>query len=359
MNVLGYVVRFCTLRGCKRHTEDEGCCNPIDSKYYISPDADFNLVGAKLVVAHEDEHMIGSCVSSFKSSQGVLVHCIVDDAYFLECVQRQYNKYRQRYNKEIASFQDYCKKALSSFSLSHDPHSGAVKHIALVSVPGRIGTAVTYYKAKQALLKRRVENSFVADSLGTHATAYSTIADRKDYQTRNTLHSHNPADIAYLEASKDLLPTMEPPHKTFESFLKMYNTYKRYLDEDEQQDEPPAKCQRVASPPHSVAHVEAAVDSPCIGGGKDTSGTMQEDMVRKMREEISAAVTEAVKAATTTPTVVTRPSIISNGEPTTPEVLVEASRPQQKTTTITTSASGPSHKKMIQLVVDQILRDDD
>lgn len=220
MNVVGYVVRFCTNRGCS-HTNEETCPNLPGSKYYISPDHVINITGKPLVVTHNQKYIVGICKFQSTTNKGILVVCNIDDAYFMECLGRRYNDFKEKYNPNIEKFETLCKKTLSSFSLSHDRVTNDVRHVSLVDTPGRLGTAVTYIVNNGVVLKYRKDNLYISDALASHSTAYLTAADRRNYLLKNTSFSYNPEDLGYINASR----TMNH-HADFDQAAEIYKIMK-------------------------------------------------------------------------------------------------------------------------------------
>ena len=204
MNVSGYVVRFCPNKACK-HTTDT-CCNSNSpsNQYYIDRDEVLNIVGVPLVVAHDTESVIGRCVWQKNIPDGILVKCVIDDTFFMECMLRRFNHYRMKYNKQIKDVESFCKKTLSSFSLSHNISSKQVRHVALVDTPGRKGTAVDYQKNNAVVLVRRSENKYITDNIASHSAAFLPVSDRKEYLIENTKYSINASDFGYISANRAL-----------------------------------------------------------------------------------------------------------------------------------------------------------
>ena len=209
MEVSGYVVRYCTEPDC-RHVDDGRCTNPVSSKYYIDPKDGGQLrkiLGTKLVVAHDDRHVIGQCVlEDRRSNEGIYIKCLIDDVYLIECMQRRFADYVEKYNPRFPNLETFWKKVLSSFSLSHCLQTGEVTHVSLVDTPGRIGTSVVYTPVtdiRDVVLVRRPENLHISDIVSSHSTYAAYAPDRQDYLIRNTVHSKAPTDLVYLTASRD------------------------------------------------------------------------------------------------------------------------------------------------------------
>lgn len=216
MEVSGYVVKFCCNTNCI-HQNSNLCTNAINSKFYIDPQKSLNNIkGVSLVVAHNDNHIIGTCVlEKHVSGEGIFIKCIIDDIYLLDTIERQWVIYKQKYNKSISKI-TFWKKVLSSFSLSHSPDTGIVQHVSLVDSPGRIGTAVTYKElehSKSIVLKRRNENRYISDVISTQTAAAISASDRQQYLLKNTKYSYNPNDIFYITASR----TMTTPQDRFDN----------------------------------------------------------------------------------------------------------------------------------------------
>ena len=203
MDVTGYVVRFCTDSKCA-HISEDSCPNSPSSVYYISPDTHLKIGGAPLVVSHNQDYIVGVCQLQCKTDKGILLKCVVDDAYFLESLKRRYKDYRENYNPGIPKFETFCKKTLSSFSLSHYRPSRKVRHVSLVDTPGRKGTAIDYVVDPSIVLKRRQQNQHISDIVASHSTAYLAIADRRNYLMKNTSLSYNPKDLCYINASRKM-----------------------------------------------------------------------------------------------------------------------------------------------------------
>ena len=202
MEVSGYVVRFCGASSCS-HTSSENCPNATDTKYYINPEDHLNVTGTPLVVAHNSKFVVGKCISQVKTKISLFLRCVINDIYFLDSLRRRFNDYKDNYNSNI-TFETFCKKTLSSFSLSHEVNTGVVRHVSLVDTPGRQGTAVDYKKNLGLVLVRRPENQFISDIIATHSAAYLTTTDRASYLLKSTSLSHNPTDICYINASRKM-----------------------------------------------------------------------------------------------------------------------------------------------------------
>ena len=202
MEVSGYIVRFCETKSCP-HSSRKSCPNATDSKYYINPEVNLNIKGVPLVVAHNSKFVIGKCIFQIKTTISLYLRCIIDDVYFLECLRRRFDDYKDNYNSDI-TFETFCKKTLSSFSLSHEVNTGVIRHISLVDTPGRQGTTVDYKKNLNIVLVRRLENQFISDIIATHSAAYLTTADRTEYLLKSTSLSHNPTDVCYINASRNM-----------------------------------------------------------------------------------------------------------------------------------------------------------
>lgn len=202
MDVFGYIVRFCDDWSCS-HTNDQTCSNATTSKYYIDPEDDINITGVPLVVVHNEKFIVGKCSEQVKTDKGIFIKCVIDDAYFKECLERRYVNYKNTYNATI-SFETFCKKTLSSFSLSHEVNFKKVRHVSLVDTPGRKGTAVNYIMKPGLLLKRRTDNQYISDVIASHSAAYLPVADRTSYLVHNTILSYNPGDVCYINASRKM-----------------------------------------------------------------------------------------------------------------------------------------------------------
>lgn len=218
MEVKGYVVKFCCKTNCI-HQNSNSCTNAINSKFYIDPQNSLNTIkGVSLVVAHNDNHIIGTCVSEkHVLGEGIFIKCIIDDLYLLDAIKRQWAIYKQKYNKTISKI-TFWKKVLSSFSLSHSPDTGNVQHVSLVDSPGRIGTAVTYKElehSKSIVLKRRNENKYISDVISTQTAAAISASDRQQYLLKNTKYSYNPDDVLYITASREMATPQERFDKRF------------------------------------------------------------------------------------------------------------------------------------------------
>ena len=210
--VKGYVVRYCTDEGHCNHDSITciDCPNPTDTVYYVNPNEQLeNLVGKPLIVTHNENFVIGHCLTEAKSPKGIFIVCQIDDAYYLESIRRRFKEHRERYNKDLQSFETYLKKTLSSFSLSHSPKEKTVKHIALVDTPGRKGTAVDYIPNTSVVLKRRPNNLHISDIIASHSTAYLPVSDRKEYLIANARLSYNQNDTVYINANRKLADEIE------------------------------------------------------------------------------------------------------------------------------------------------------
>lgn len=205
MDVTGYVARFCTDAACAHDDSSPDCSNNVTSRFYIDPAERLNILDKPLVVTHNDRFIVGRCVMQASTSKGLLLKCRIDDAYFLESLRRRYDDFKENYNPAIPDFETYCKKTLSSFSLSHNNASKVVRHVSLVDTPGRLGTAVTYTMNPEVVLKRRLENEHISDIVASHSSAYTTQNDRRPYLVRNDQYSHTPSDLCYINAQRALL----------------------------------------------------------------------------------------------------------------------------------------------------------
>jgi len=206
MEIEGYAVRYCTRPGCTHRSDGGGTCpNPEDTKYYVDPKVGLrDICGVRLVVAHDDGHVVGRCTFEDSSDgKGIFVRCEMDDAYLFEAMARRHDIYKEKYNNDIPSPETLWKKVMTSFSLAHNPATGVVRHVSLVDSPGRVGTAVTYARRPEILLKRRPENLYISDLISSQSTAAQNALDRNQYLWKNTLYSHRPNDIVYLTASRN------------------------------------------------------------------------------------------------------------------------------------------------------------
>ncbi|GFR77378.1 hypothetical protein ElyMa_003966700 [Elysia marginata] len=224
MNVVGYVVRFCESPNCA-HTSAGNCPNVKSSKFYVEPSAGFDIVDKPLVVAHDPRHVVGRCVSATHMSGGILIECVLDDYYLIECLRRRFHDFADKYNPDIGTFENFCKKTLCSFSLSHNPRTNRVYHVSLVDTPGRKGTVVRYKHIDGGLLKRRAENEFVSDIVASHSTAYASQTGRRNYLLDNDKLSHLPGDLCYINAAKDL----DMPKRT-SSTMELFKEFIQFRD---------------------------------------------------------------------------------------------------------------------------------
>ncbi|KAK3761549.1 hypothetical protein RRG08_010273 [Elysia crispata] len=205
MFVSGYVVRYCTIPGCDHTGEPDGrCSNVIGSRVYVDPAQKLLIKDKPLVISHNDKHVVGRCVQQIDAPDGILLTCVLDDAYLLESLRRRYDDFRDNYNPSIPDFETYCKKTLCSFSLSHNSATMDVRHVSLVDTPGRYGTAVEYKVDAGVVLKRRAENQFISDIVASHSTAFMPLGDRKAYLLRNDQLSFNPGNLCYINANRSL-----------------------------------------------------------------------------------------------------------------------------------------------------------
>lgn len=271
MKVEGYVVRFCESPHCT-HRNSEGCPNAEDTKYYIDPKNEgLIFVGAPLVVAHDPRHVVGRCTRSLRDAKGIVVECVLDDYYLLECLKRRFDDFVEKYNPEIATLANYCKKTLCSFSLSHNPTNNRVNHISLVDTPGRKGTVVEYKNCNEVILKRRLENEHISDIVASHSTAYVGQNGRRDYLLINDKFSYRAGDLCYINASKDLprRPAIKMPKRT-SSTMELFKEFIQFRDQlDSTNHQPPHKvsryddeCEDERVAPNIPTQVNASVDHP-------------------------------------------------------------------------------------------------
>ncbi|RUS70275.1 hypothetical protein EGW08_021952 [Elysia chlorotica] len=206
MNAKGYVIRFCTNTSCPHDRSSVGQCpNPQVDKFYVDPDGIIEpLDGVPLVIAHDDAHIVGYCKEEQISDEGHLVTCVINDEFLVETMRRRFREYIKRYNRNIGDVGVLWKKMISSFSLSHEPRTGRVKHISLVDTPGRVGTAIKYSPDPSIVLIKRPENEFIADVLSAHTAHATNSWDRNDYLCRNTRHSFEPTDIGFICAERNM-----------------------------------------------------------------------------------------------------------------------------------------------------------
>lgn len=420
MNVVGFVVRFCTTAGCEHGSGDheynieggggggEDCVNrkTPDNQYYIDPDQAKmfaqNLVGTPLVIAHDNSYPVGKCVSVCALPTGILLTAYIDEGHLISCLVRQYDMYKENYNASI-EFTDYCKKMLSSFSLSHNRNTGELNHVSLVDQPGRAGTAVTYSnldKKKERLLKWRDGNKFISDVLATHSAAYLTAKDRLPYQERNTAYSHNPHDVAYLNASRPLVcisdegKVVNPKqykkrkrHKgrimndkqihrfnqcmaLFDAFDKMSNRKDADGgDSDSDSSPPPTKRRRMMERMPSPVDDKSPRDDMMVNAMRDiqnelkaeiksdiaaTLGSFMEQMKEMTKSVTPVAPATQVLQVTATPVFggEDRSPPDNNRPDTNDGVMVDAARQQQQIT-----ITGNPTKKMVSMLVDSILKE--
>lgn len=232
MNVIGYAVRFCEDKSCSHSSADGNCCNRTSSKYFVDP-SNTSLIakGTPLVIAHDQKHVVGHCSFQHNTCSGILLSCEIDDYYFLECLKRRFDDFVLKYNPAISTFENYCKKTLCSFSLSHIPSSNSVRHISLVDTPGRKGTAVNYIKNQRVILKRRAENVHISDIIASHSTAYANLTDRRSYLLENDGLSYSPGDLCYINASRQLQSAADNRAKmAATNNLSTVEQFKRFLD---------------------------------------------------------------------------------------------------------------------------------
>ena len=141
----------------------------------------------------------------------------------MKCMLRRFNHYRLKYNKQIKDVESFCKKTLSSFSLSHNISSKQVRHVALVNTPGRKGTAVDYQKNTAVVLVRRSENKYITDNIASHSAAFLPVSDRKEYLIENTKYSINAFDFGYISANRVLKMANQCE---FDEFVALYRKWK-------------------------------------------------------------------------------------------------------------------------------------
>lgn len=347
MNVTGYVVRFCTARGC-HHESEEKCSNPPSSVYYIDPDQNMVIKDTPLVVTHNQEYIVGKCEVQVDRPEGILLRCVIDDAYFLESLRRRFEDYRGKYNPAIPDFETYCKKTLSSFSLSHCAPTKKVRHVSLVDTPGRTGTAVVYVSDPAIVLIRREKNQHISDIIASHSTAYLTVPDRKSYLLKNTSLSHNPRDLCYINAGRKM-----NYQDDFNKATEIYNIIKalkgetsgllapsggaikrtRRTEDDGQDDSEDAMM--------SCKKRKRTDDCECAAP-LPAKKMVSEDMVEAMRDSVRDSVKEGVEAALAmfkeqmSQRQKPAPEDPLESPPVIPEApAVEASRPKNTTITLT------------------------
>lgn len=273
MDVSGYVVRFCGARSCT-HSSKEGCPNATDTKYYINPEDNLNIVGSPLVVAHNRRFVVGKCVSQVKTGTSLYLRCVIDDAYFLESLRRRFDDYKDNYNSNV-TFETFCKKTLSSFSLSHEVNTKAVRHVSLVDTPGRQGTAVDYkMESGRVVLKRRAENQFISDIIASHSSAYLSTADRTSYLLKSTSLSHNPTDLCYINASRTRMDYQDQ----FSEAAEIYKIYKAL------------KADRESATPLSLKRNRKTEDDGCDNEDEDN---MESNKKRKVGVSCATEVSSA------------------------------------------------------------------
>lgn len=347
MDVFGYIVRFCDDWSCS-HTNDRTCSNATTSKYYIDPEDDINITGVPLVVVHNEKFIVGKCSEQVKTDKGIFIKCVIDDAYFKECLERRYVNYKNTYNATI-SFETFCKKTLSSFSLSHEVNSNKVRHVSLVDTPGRKGTAVNYITKSGLLLKRRANNQYISDVIASHSAAYLPVADRTDYLVHNTILSYNPGDVCYINASRKM-----NFQDQFNEAKEIYKIVKKLQSEQENDGRSAVSSlkrnRKVEDDGYDDADEEG--DMKSLAKIKKTTSeisppavTLSQPMiVDAMRDGIQEGIQEAIKAAVdiiknqkevptspeTTPSVAVEPAVVGK-----PPQVIEAGRTRTTTITLT------------------------
>ncbi len=344
MEVEGYAIRYCTRPGCT-HRSNTGCPNPEDTKFYVDPRKGLrDICGVRLVVAHDDGHVVGRCTFEDSSDgNGIFVRCEVDDAYLFEAMSRRHNIYKEKYNSDIPSLETLWKKIMTSFSLAHNPESGVVRHVSLVDSPGRVGTAVTYARRPEIVLKRRPENLYISDLVSSQSTAAQNAPDRNHYLWRNTLFSHRPNDTVYLTASRN---TMSRHQSDFDygMFSQRLHDFidseqcrrtrerrsREYADDsgDEYGDSaPPSKRQRV-----EANRDTAEQQRPTQSNDNEALMKVMRDGFKQMQETMTTAMTANKAALAPTPqAVVEQPPVVPQvavPKVTPMMVDVEASRPK-------------------------------
>lgn len=276
MEVSGYVVRFCGAGSCA-HNSSEGCPNATDTKYYIDPEDNLDVVGVPLVVAHNKRFVVGKCISQVKTAAGLFLRCVVDDAYFLESLRRRFDDYKDNYNSNV-TFETFCKKTLSSFSLSHEVNTKVVRHVSLVDTPGRQGTTVDYETNLRIVLKRRAENQFISDIVASHSAAYLPTADRTSYLLKSTSLSHNPNDVCYINASRNKMDYQDQ----FSEATEIYKIYKAL-----KADREGGAC----LPPRALKRNRKTEDDGCDNEDEDA------DSSKKRKVAVGSCATEVSAAA--------------------------------------------------------------
>lgn len=361
MDVVGYIACFCTTPGCAHKNGDDRCSNPKDSRYYVDPDKeDFKITGVDLVVAHENDYVVGACVAAVRTDRGIVLRCRIDDAYYLESMQRRFANYRKKYNDKIPSFVTFCKKVLSSFSLSHNVDTREVGHVSLVDTPGRIGTAVVYTENPSIVLKRRAANQHISDVVATHSAAYLTVSDRARYHIRNTRFSHNPKDDCYLRANRQLsTSTMSSNQEKFNEVAEVFRILK-VIREGEcgppcASSTLPLRRNKRGASDEDEDGIDILDDSPrsvpkrAKRTGDDCSDPSL--FLQAMRDGIKEGIAAAVSAINDSKQAASPPT----GPPAPPQQCdgpeVEASRP--RTTTITTI--GVPDKDTLDLIVSRVM----
>ena len=381
MEIEGYAVRYCTRPGCSHRSDGGNCTNPEDTKYYVDPRVGLrDICGVRLVVAHDDGHVVGRCTFEDSSDgRGIFVRCEMDDAYLFEAMSRRYDIYKEKYNSDIPSPETLWKKIMTSFSLAHNPDTGVVRHVSLVDSPGRVGTAVSYARRPEILLKRRPENLYISDLVSSQSTAAQNASDRNQYLWRNTLYSHRPNDTVYLTASRN---TMSRHHQSDFDCGIFSQRLREFIDREERRQTNRGRRAREyvhdsgdedgMSPSSSSKRqrVEASRDNeqqPQQTAQNNNNEALMKVMMegfKQMQETMTAAMT--AKAATQPPppaAVAVPPPPQVAVEPVVPQVAaavapthtpmmvdVEASRPKAA---IHFSLDGPALERVVQLITSQ------
>ncbi len=105
-----------------------------------------------VVVSHVDFRVdltIGFVTELAVDNKGLFCAAIIDNANFLESQSAMNEDFGRYFTRAEPSPFLYLKSCLPCFSLSHNKHSLAIKHIALVDVGARRGTLISYSYVKR------------------------------------------------------------------------------------------------------------------------------------------------------------------------------------------------------------------
>ncbi len=105
-----------------------------------------------VVVSHVDFRVdltIGFVTELAVDNKGLFCAAIIDNANFLESQSAMNEDFGRYFTRVEPSPFLYLKSCLPCFSLSHNKHSLAIKHVALVDVGARRGTLVSYTYVKR------------------------------------------------------------------------------------------------------------------------------------------------------------------------------------------------------------------